>query len=723
MTGLIIAAVFILMVCLIGGIILFTILPIFLAGLSIFALIISLLVVSVMVLPYFITLDDLKPDVLALVKETTGREITIGGPIGFTLWPVLGVQLKDISIGNPPDFPDPIMLSAQELSVGVTLSSLISHKLDLRELRMSGAQINLSLNERGVGNWVFSPSPPKKEPATNEGTPLSLKDNEDTETHTPLSLQDINIEYVQITDANLGYDLPDGSGVDLMDIDLSLSLPNDKQRPAVMNGSASYNNHIVTIDMKVDHPMTVLAGEKSPATLTISPGRGNTIAFEGELSPQVVNGKINVDLTSMADILSLAGRPNASAVKVIVGSGNLIMDKDIFLLSSLDLDIDSVHVSGKATIRELKDIDGEFHISHINLDPWIEAQNAATKVASSSLYTTLPQDNLPVFPNRNRNLVTFREPPPDMSFLTDYSAKLSTTLEGVSIRGVDIGKTTLTAKMGRGELDISMSPAKIGDGLMQATGSLTASRYQVDATLTEAQIGPIFKAITDTDRLQGIGSASISLNGTIHAFSNLLQTVSGSGNFALKDGAVKGVNLPSILRQSTAIVARRSNEQTASNTSPTEAATSETAVSILESRNAAVTVQSTDFSTMSGSFKLDKGIVSNDDLKIISPLLRATGQGTANMLTRQLDYRIDARLVATLEGQGSNVGVEGSGLSIPILVTGTFESPDYKPDLRGLVLNNLDLIDRATDAARSGQIDIKNIKEEAKGVLEGLFGR
>jgi AsmA protein len=77
-------------------------------------------------------------------------------------------------------------------------------------------------------------------------------------------------------------------------------------------------------------------------------------------------------------------------------------------------------------------------------------------------------------------------------------------------------------------------------------------------------------------------------------------------------------------------------------------------------------------------------VISNNDLQAKSPLLRIEGEGSANLVTEQLDYTLHTTIVATAEGQGGKELENLKGLTIPIRVSGTFSDPKYRPDLASI---------------------------------------
>lgn len=53
--------------------------------------------------------------------------------------------------------------------------------------------------------------------------------------------------------------------------------------------------------------------------------------------------------------------------------------------------------------------------------------------------------------------------------------------------------------------------------------------------------------------------------------------------------------------------------------------------------------------------------------------------------TTRLNFRLDPRVVASLEGQGADIATEGIG--VPVIIEGSFAAPRIYPDLSGLLKN------------------------------------
>jgi AsmA protein len=103
-----------------------------------------------------------------------------------------------------------------------------------------------------------------------------------------------------------------------------------------------------------------------------------------------------------------------------------------------------------------------------------------------------------------------------------------------------------------------------------------------------------------------------------------------------------------------------------------------------------------------------------------SPLLRVLATGKANLVDESLDFRVETKVVGTLKGQGD--AKEREGITVPILVTGTFNSPKFAPDMKGIAEKTIqDRLLAPKDATQGGQ---PTTQDKAKGILKSLpFGK
>ena len=151
-----------------------------------------------------------------------------------------------------------------------------------------------------------------------------------------------------------------------------------------------------------------------------------------------------------------------------------------------------------------------------------------------------------------------------------------------------------------------------------------------------------------------------------------------TARLVLRDGAVLGINIAGMLRQ----------------------------IMTLGLNPGATQQQRTDFAEAGGSFRIQNGILRNDDLYLRAPVLRLDGAGSVDLPQRTVDYRVTPQLATTLEGQGAS-GTPVLQAGMPFLVQGPFASPSVRFDLNGTLTSAVsspaDLARVAADLAQNPQ--------------------
>ena len=119
----------------------------------------------------------------------------------------------------------------------------------------------------------------------------------------------------------------------------------------------------------------------------------------------------------------------------------------------------------------------------------------------------------------------------------------------------------------------------------------------------------------------------------------------------------------------------------------------------------------TDFAELSGSFLIRGGVAHNEDLVAKSPFLRLDGAGDSDIGADKLDYLAKASIVNTSGGQGANELSDLRGLTIPVRLSGPFDALKYRIDFGA-----------AASEAVKQQVQDK-VKDQVQDRLKGLFKR
>ena len=168
-----------------------------------FLLILVLLpVLAVFALAVFVaTLDPNKyrPQIVEMVGKKTGRSIALNGPITLHM-SLEGVTfgLQDVVIGNPAWASRKEMASIGQFDLGVAVMPLLDHKLVVKSLKISKADIQLETNAAGEPNWKMESGEKEAAPVETKAQPASAS---------PVA---VDVASVQVQDSRLAMRDKDG---------------------------------------------------------------------------------------------------------------------------------------------------------------------------------------------------------------------------------------------------------------------------------------------------------------------------------------------------------------------------------------------------------------------------------------------------------------------------------------------------------------------------------
>lgn len=374
-----------------------------------------------------------------------------------------------------------------------------------------------------------------------------------------------------------------------------------------------------------------------------------TAQAQGFLTQPSYRGSFKFAPFNLRELLNQLGQePPLTAdptvlTKVAVDTG-LTASSNSLDLKSLSLRLDKSQISGNLTVIDFAKPALGFNlaIDRLNADRYLppakpgESPRAATPAAAAGAAAQLP-----------------------LPLLRALKVKGDLNIGKLKIAKARLRNINLKISAHAGDIKLNPISANLYQGKYSGDIGLSARGEQAVLTLTESltgiQIEPLLTDFRGEAKLSGVGDVKARLNATGADMGAFKRTLSGTAEFAFREGALKGVNLGLLIRKAqTGFVG------------PAEAQ-----------------VQ-TDFSVLQGTLNLAKGVISNNDLQAKSPLLRIEGEGSANLVTEQLDYTLHTTLVATAEGQGGKELENLKGLTIPIRVSGTFSDPKYRPDLASI---------------------------------------
>ena len=80
-----------------------------------------LLILLLLAVRLFVNPNDYKDRIAQQGKASTGRELTLSGPIKLSVFPWIALELGPLSLGNPPGFPAQPFAAVQHIVLAVIL--------------------------------------------------------------------------------------------------------------------------------------------------------------------------------------------------------------------------------------------------------------------------------------------------------------------------------------------------------------------------------------------------------------------------------------------------------------------------------------------------------------------------------------------------------------------------------------------------------------------------
>jgi len=163
--------------------------------------VLTVLVAVIFVVPSFIDWSEYRAEIAQKVKETTGRDLLIGGDIKFSLVPSPVLSVSDIRLANADGARAQDMVSIRQLDVRVAFLPLLRGNVHVHSLRMIEPVIQLEMLQDGRGNWLLNAGAQESdivETETQAGDPSFEDVQQSNDAPLPIQIDDFIIEKGQI---------------------------------------------------------------------------------------------------------------------------------------------------------------------------------------------------------------------------------------------------------------------------------------------------------------------------------------------------------------------------------------------------------------------------------------------------------------------------------------------------------------------------------------------
>jgi AsmA protein len=647
---------------------------------------IVLVIALLLIVPHFIDIQKYKPEIEKQAEQATGRPFSIGGDLRLSLFPWAVIGLSDLHLENPPGYKEKDLLYVKSFDVEVKLFPLISKDVQVKRFVVDGLRLNLEKNKEGRGNWEgIGKTPGKAPPAPPKET--TRKPEEKTEGALPLKALEVG-EFAVKNASFLYLDNATGekreiSGLTLTLEDVSLD------RPVRLMLTALVDNQPLSIDGTVGPVGKNFENAKIPLDVTLKAFKEVNLSLKGNVVALTRQFDLGLQMNpfSPRKVFSAMGKPypvvtsDPEALTKVALKATLKGSPDRVSITQGVLDLDESKLNFSLNAKEFSkpDVAFDMNLDKINVDRYLppSAPKAAAKEEKGKTVPAVSKktDYAPL-----RKMVV--DGTVKVGMLTAMGAKVEDVNIKLSGKNGIFHVDPLTAKAYQGAVT-----EKITLDVRQDVPKTT-----VDFQTKGVQAGPLLRDVLKKDFLEGTANADASIQMEGDNPEVIKRTLDGKGQVVFTDGAIKGIDLAGMVRNVKAAFGLAKAEEQK---------------------------PKTDFSELNAPFTITKGVVNTTGTTMTSPLLRIQATGKANLVDETLDFRVEPKVVGTIKGQGDTKQREG--ITVPILVTGTFSSPSFAPDMKGMLEKTIqDRLLAPKGASEGGQ----PLEEKAKGLLKGLpFGK
>ncbi|HDZ55683.1 MAG TPA: AsmA family protein [Pseudomonas xinjiangensis] len=606
--------------------------------------------------------NDYKEQIQQLARDKANVELTLGGDIGWSLFPWLGIELQEVTVA-PLNQPDQAIAEVGSMGLGVEVLPLLRRQLRMSDVILDSVTLNLLRDADGTGNWETIGATDETPLAEDGSEPAAEQPQEST-----AGDLDVAIESVRITNASINYtDQQAGQALVMEDVNLTTGAliegePFDidllglliVEDPAVrvridLKTVAQFDLDLQryefdAINLKVDASGTPFSGravnlelqgdgvldqtaqiaELNQMRLTLADMRATGQVKASQLDGDMqIEGNLDVaEFDGRALIASLGqelpGTTEPRALEKVALSARLDGSATSMMLQDMTLVIDGTTFEGSAGIADFARQAVRFDLSggSLNVDNYLPAVDEEQQAAAAEPSVKLPSGGSA---SDIAPLEWSEDPVLPLETLATLDVDGTLSLEELIVSGIAIQPFTFSGLGKDGLVQLRQLEGGVFGGQFSTSGRVdtraTPVELSVKQQLTEIDSLAAQEAFDTPPQIRGLLNVDVELNARGNSMNRWVNTLDGTANFVVNDGALIGVNLEQQLCQGIALANRKT---------------------LSEPRGS----EDTPFQRLAGSFNITDGTISGSDLVVAVPGIAVKGQGEVDLPDQRIDYRL-----------------------------------------------------------------------------------
>ena len=612
----------------------------------------------------FVNPNAYKGKIAAAVKESTGRELKLPGDIKLSVIPWVALELGPASLGNPPGFGDEPFLSFTHASVRVRLLPLLRQRLEVARVRVEGLDLHLRKNAAGRGNWqgVESAQPEAKSDLDHADAARALESlaniriDHGRVTYAGLTVENFNVETGSLAadrhiPVNLTLDASRAPSAEQLSLTAKFDLSQGAAQKALQFGAVNVSGTLARPrDGRPAHwdlsapAIEVNMTQQSLAAPAFSfsysgahvTGSAQATKMIDDLS---VNGSVTLAPLVLREMeprlgFSLPKTRDPKALSQLSATTDFAFDSQGLALTHLQLRLDDTQIQGnlKLIAGDTAALQFDLTADQMDLDRYRAPPGGPVAEQSAPAASASPEKT--------------------------WDASGTLAIQSAKLARLDLSNVRVTVAAKDKVLHLFPVEAQLDGG--RSSGDITwdsrgaTPTLSIDEQLTGIDMARLLANTSGKGRLSGRATLNLKATARGASVEALRKTLTGHLDANLADGALEGIDVGHEIGVAQALIDK--------SPAPAQGSTGHTP-----------------FQAFKLSSQITNGIAETHDLTIASQALTVTGQGSANLATKGIDFKLLASIVTA----------PARNTDIPLKVSGTYANPTVRPDIEGLAKDQL----------------------------------
>ena len=475
-------------------------------------ILLAVVVAGLTALVLLVNPNDFRAYMVHKVAERSGYQLELDGPLRWHVWPQLSILSGRMTL-TAPGAAEPVV-RADNMRLDVALMPLISHQLQVKQVMLKGAVIQLT---------------PKTEAVRGQDAPVVPHDNS-----LPLVAEDSGWSYdvrqLQVVDSVLFFQHEDGEQVTVRDI--RLQMDQDEHHHATLDFAGRINRD--QRDLALSFTAEVQGGDY-PHSLKADISRLDWQLRGAELPADGVSGQGSMQANWQEDEKKLS-------------------------FDNLNLTANGSTIAGSASVilGDRADWNLNLHAATLDLDTLLTHGSPATDSGASQQGQSQPRQLRPVIADSD-----IQE---DYDSLRGFTAHMALTADQLQWRGMTFTQVKSDISNQLGLLTINQLQGELDGGLISLPGTLDArgetSQASFQPKLDNVEIATILKAFNYSLNLTGKLSLTGDFSGEKIDADDFRRRWQGDAQIQMANTRTEGLNFQQLVQQA---VERSTNVQAQEN--------------------------------------------------------------------------------------------------------------------------------------------------------------